>query len=657
MKRLLALLCSLALTLCLVPATAFAAGGNGNIDGGGGGMGQGTSTNFWNPGNDGVRITVVDAESGSAVSSPIDFSNRTQKSSILHFGKVNKLRYLAGTGLSLQSGVAYTCIKPTQSMPTIISSSGQNNIDAIKRYFCSEYACMMVAQAAGVDYERMIAGEYELLIEPISYFTHNGQYYCMTATEAGLYDQLAGGSLRKTMTSLTHKNLPLSMFLEFSDLGISAWGGSTTGTQNNSDIINTLGVGIVWFDEIPPEGEIEAPDVEYRVDTDVITTVTLRTDTDLTPDNPASVTFSILGTSYRVNNIVIPAGDSQKVWVKWHTPSTPQTVTITVSVSGAYTAQDTFVAKIVDLNEHIPPDPVATDTNPSYTLPSLPSETQKLTANWGVWSCYWVPVWVWCDHGEDGGHWVDEGYWEYEYTGYSASISGVMSLMPDDIVPTASGKAMKSGYGVKQDVTATLSTDAPTSHITHPQTAFSVFPEFQYQTYLRLLQRVSSGRSAKFTFQPNDFSTYNRTVHFTPIWFPDSTNYTVFTQVWDTWTPDGMLSINLNDYVSINGSLYDDWYTNREEYLVGIPAHRVFGDCRVCLLRYLSSASARPGARLFYPAGCGGAADQSVVRPGLRTIFALALADIRKVLNRRSAWIQYSSGCCHGDWRDRHGRR
>ena len=53
-------------------------------------------------------------------------------------------------------------------------------------------------------------------------------------------------------------------------------------------------------------------------------------------------------------------------------------------------------------------------------------------------------------------------------------------------------------------------------------------------------------------------------VHFTPIWFPDATNYTVFTQVWDTWTPDGMLSINLNDYVSIDGSLYDDWYTNRE---------------------------------------------------------------------------------------------
>ena len=562
MKRFFAILCSFCLLVCLLPATAFA-DGNGNIDGGGGSMGNGTSTNFWSPGNDGIRVSVVDTESGATVSTSVDFSNRTQNN-VVYFGKVNKLQYLAGASLTPQSGASYKYITPAQAMPTIVNSKGQNNIDAIKRYFCSEYACRMVADATGVDYEQMIAGDYKLLIEPIAYFTHNGQYYCMTATEAGLYDQKAGGTLRKTMTSLTHKNLPLAMFLEFSDLGISAWGGSTNKTQNNSDIISTLGVGIVWFDEIPPEGDIEISDVEYRVNTDVITAVTLRSDTDLTPDNPATATFHILGTTYRVNDVVIPAGDSQVIWVKWHTPSTPQTITITVSASGAYTAQDTFVAEIVDLNEHIPPDPTATDTNPSYTVPSLPSKPQKLTANWGVWSCYWKPVWVWCDHGKNGGHWVDEGYWEYEYTGYSASIGGTMALAPDDIVPTASGKDMKSGYSVKQDVTATLSTDAPISHITHPQTAFSVFPEFQYETYLRLLQRMSSGRSAKFTFRPNEFSTYSRTVHFTPLWFPDSTDYTVYTQVWDTWTPDGMLSINLNDYVSINGSLYDDWYTNRE---------------------------------------------------------------------------------------------
>lgn len=569
MKRLFAVLCSLTLLLCLFPMTALAEG-SGNMDGGGGGMGQGTSSNKWTPGNDGVRITVVNAQNGAAVSSPLDFSNRSQSGSVLHFGKTNKLQYRAGTDLSLQSGIAYSCIKPNNPLPTIVNNTGLSNIEAIKRYFCSEYACKMVAQYAGVDYEAMIAGQYKLLVEPIAYFTHNSRYYCMTATEAGLYDQLSGGTLRKTMPSLTHKNLPLSMFLEYSDLGISAWGGSTTGKQSNADIISSLGVGIVWFTDIPkqPEGDIEAPDVEYRTDTDVITAVTLTTNQDLTPDNPAMVTFNINGTSYRIQDIVIPNGDSQVVWVKWHTPSTAQTITITVSVSGAYTAKDTFVAKIVDLSEHIPPDPLATDRYPGYTVPSLPVNPQKHTANWGVWSCYWVPVWVWCDHSTEddpgAGHWVDEGYWKFEYTGYSASINGTMSLMPDDIVPTAAGKTMKSGYGVKTDVTATLSTNAPVSHITYPQIAFSVFPEFQYKTYLRLLKRASGGLSARFTFRENEFSTYNRTVHFTPLWFPDATNYTVYTQVWDTWTPDGMLSVNLNDYVSIQGSLYDDWYTNRE---------------------------------------------------------------------------------------------
>lgn len=207
------------------------------------------------------------------------------------------------------------------------------------------------------------------------------------------------------MVSLTHQNLPLAMFLETSDLGFTAWGGSKTGKQSNGDIINFLGVGIVRFKELPPvNGEIDAPDVEYRVDTDVITAVTLTTNRDLTPDNPASVTFYIGGRSYRVNNIVIPGGDSQVVWVKWHAPSTPQLMNIQVSVSGAYTANTDFTAKIVVLDELIPPDPLATDTNPGYSIPPLPSNPQKTTANWGIWICYWVSVWVWCDHAR--GRWT-----------------------------------------------------------------------------------------------------------------------------------------------------------------------------------------------------------------------------------------------------------
>ena len=545
-------------------------------------MGHGTSSNFWNSGNDGVRITVVDASSGTAVSSPLDFSNRTQKTSLLHFGKVNKLQYLGGTGLSLQSGVAYSCIRPAQSMPTIVSSKGQSNIEAIKRYFCSEYACMMVAQAAGVDYERMIAGEYKLLIEPIAYFTHNGQYYCMTATEAALYDQKSGGALRKTMTSLTHKNLPLSMFLEFSDLGLPAWTGSTTSKQSNADIISSLGVGIVWFDEAPPEGDIEAPDVEYRVDTDVVTTVTISGGQS-NPDHPVSVTFSILGRNYTVNNVYYPEDGQQLVWVKWHTPYTEQYITINVSVSGGGSAsKGTITANIVDLDRNPPPNPVADDRNDSYNAGNaiIPANPQKTSASWSVWRPWWKEKWVWhsdwkwktgshteeckedCEssHGywEDEGEYVDEGWWEFSLDRYSASLSATMDLTTDAKSPTATATTIKSGYGVNISVNASAST-GQSSATTPPQTAVSYFPEFYYKTYWRLLDRTRSGYHAGFEFRNNHYSTYNRRTHFTPVWMPNGT-YTVYTYLLDCWTPDGMLSVNLTDSVQISGDLWDDWH-------------------------------------------------------------------------------------------------
>ncbi len=569
MKRLLAIFLCL-LMVSMVPVSVYAVG-EGNIDTGSGGMGEGNDSNKWSPGNDGVRITIIDAETEDPVSIPVDFSRRSQANGILHFGKISKVQYRSGQAL-FPSSEEYECYTVANEMPIIISSNslGQSKIEAIKRYFCSEYTLKRIADVTDFDDDRLIGGKYKLLIEPLAYFLYNGNMYCMSATEAAMYDQLANGGLRSKMVSLTHQNLPLAMFLETSDLGFTAWSGPKSGRQSNADIINYLGLGIVRFKELPPtQGEIDAPDVEYRVDTDVITSVTLRTNRDLTPDNPASVTFHIDGRTYTVNNIVIPAGDSQVVWVKWHTPSTPTTLSIRVSVSGAYTAEDTLKAKIVDLNGKIPPDPLATDTNPGYTVPPLPSNPQKTTANWGVWSCYWVPDWEWCSHGtdEDGneiGHWVDEGYWEFEYTGYSASLSGSMSLMPDDIVPTANGKTIKSGYGVKTEVSTILSTSAPSSHYTYTQTAISTFPEFNYKTYSRLLERITGGRNAKFRFQANEFSITNRNVHFLPVWYPDGKRFTIYAQVWDTWTPDGMLSVNVSDYVSIEGSLFNDWYTSRE---------------------------------------------------------------------------------------------
>jgi hypothetical protein len=572
MKRFLEIIISLSLMLCIVsPLTAYAdTGGSGNVDGGGGGMGDGTSANSWTPGNEGVRVTVVRASDHAIVTTPIDLTNKAPSSLIYNFGKVSKLQYSGGRSLSPVKG-GYTCIDPPQSLPRIISTDGGNNIEAIKRYFCSEYLVKLIANHTGMSYDVLINGEYKLLIEPIAYYKFQGVMIATTATEAAMYDEQVSGLLRSKMVSLSHKNLPLAMFLEVADLGYPAWSGSRSKSASNADIKSSLGIGIVRFKEAPTESpEVAANNYEYRVNTEVITSV-MVSGGQSDPDHPVSVTFQIGGRSMRVNNIYYPEGDSQIAWVRWTTPSTPQTMTIPVTVSGGGSVgKATITANIVDLDKNPPPNPVADDRNDSYTRPSVPSKAQKTSASWSIWRPWWQEHWVWHSdwnwysdgkgggHWEDDGKWVDEGWWEFALNRYQASLSGNMNIKPDDKSPTASGKTMKSGYGINQTVTANVSTNQ-SSAVTDAQNAVTYFPEFQYKAFWRLLERTSRGYSSQFEFKKNEFSTYNRRTHFTPIWMPDG-SYTPYTWLIDCWTPAGMLSMNLTDSITIRGDLWMDWH-------------------------------------------------------------------------------------------------
>lgn len=560
MKRIFAFFLSILLILGICPMSALAdTGGSGNVDGGGGSMGQGTSQNSWNPGMDGVRVTVIYSETQKPASASIDLTSKTPAIKI-HFGKVSKIQYRDGSSISPTTS-SYVYYNPAITMPRIISTgSSKASIEAIKKYFCDEIIVRYIAELTGISYDDLITGKYKLLLEPIAYFKHNGVMYAMTAHEAALYDNQTGGALRRTMTSLTHKNLPLAMYLEYSDLGFAAYSGPTNKTCSNDTIIAYLGMGIVRFEEQPPEQpEPTDYDYEYRVDTDVITPVTLYAGSEINPDGPATVTFTIKGSTYRMSNIVIPEGDSQLAWVKWHTPSEPQDITITVRTNRGALSQTTIKAKVVDLSGNDPPDPKATDTAGSWRPSSVPSREEKSYAAWSVWWAQWHPYWVWHSTGDGDGYWVDEGWYDFFRDNYSASMTATTRIEPDEKVPTAAGNTMKSGYGVSNTVTATVSTSAPMSHYTYGQTAVSYFPEFNYTTYWRLLDRLSSGRTARFQFAENIYSTYKQRVHFSPVWFPDG-SYTVNTHVMDIWTPAGMLCANLTDSVTISGSLYDDWH-------------------------------------------------------------------------------------------------
>lgn len=553
MKRLLSFLLAVILTVSLA-LPAFAA--DSNLDGGGGGMGSGSKQNSWTPGRDGVRITIIRDSDNTPVSTPVDFANGSNSDIAVHFGAVSKISYRS-SGLSPHNG-KYHSIKPNTAMPRIISSNGSNNIAAIRSYFCREGTIKDIATATGFDYDTLISGNYKILLEPIAYFKYGGVMFAMTATEAALYNKQTANGLRSKMVSLSHKNLPLSMFLETADLGFPAWGGSKTQAQTDDTIIANLGMGIIRFSEPDPEPPKES-NVTYRCDTEVITAVTLSTSSQKTPDNPAYARFSINGRTYSHTDIYIPEDGSQLAWVKWRTPKEPGIINITVT-SNCTVSSNEIIAEIVDLDRNPPPDPQANDRNDSYRIPTKPSKPNVTSLTWGEWDCWWHEYWVWHSGDEDdSGYWCDHGWWEYAWLSYSASLTATMQTKPDEKSPTASGKQMKSGYGLNANVSAQVRSSAPSSHITGMQNVVTYFPEFEYATYWRLLKRLNTGLSSTFEFQKNKYSTYNRPAHFSPVWFPDG-RYTTYAECLDAWTPAGMMQINLTDDITIRGSLFDDWH-------------------------------------------------------------------------------------------------
>lgn len=557
MKKFIRIIAAAMAAFFCLQIVAFAEG-DPNIDNGGGGLKDGSSENFWNPGNDGVRVTIVDAETGAVKSASIDYTNTNASDIALHFGKVSKAEYVGGTALSATTS-SYTFINPTEPLPTIISDGSGASIEEIRSYFTDEQVVKRIAEHTRIEFDDLTNGDYKLMVEPIMYITFNGIRTAMTATEAALYNMQTGGEMINKMGPLSHKNLPLAMFLEKDDLGYTAWTGSKNSYMTDSDIIQYLGVGIVSFKEPEEEVEVAASDYEYRVDTDVYTSITV-TGGEHTPDNPVTVRFYIKNKVYTVGNIVYPKGASQLVWCKWHTPNTEQTVNIKITVTGGASASKTNItANIVDLNKNPPPDPTADDRNDSFRAVSVPNREQRTSAAWSVWSAYWQPKWVWQSRWRwtgkrwvDRGSWVDKGEWKFRSNSYSVSMSANMQITCDEKNPTNVGRTMKSGYGINETVTASISGNGQHTEL---QNAVAYFPEFYYKTYWRLLEYTNGA----LEFRKNKYSTYNNRTHFTPLWYPDG-NYKVYTWAIDCWTPAGMLSANLTDSLTIKGNVFDDWH-------------------------------------------------------------------------------------------------
>ncbi len=582
-----------------------------NMDGGGSGGGtqNGTSENFYSSGDDGIRFTVIDVKTGmrAAGTRTIDYARKDKSGkAVLHFGKHSKLEYMGVAGYSQpltfsQSRDDYIVDSSNKQvafcvdeMPTIVSSSaGNSDIEEIKNYFNNEDRLRKIASRVGMTYEHMINGNYKLIIEPIIYLTFNSMYMAMTAHEAAKLDMslngtsTTGGELRAKFVSFTHKNLPLSIFLRSKELGIKRWTGSKTERVNNGQILEYLGIGILSFE---PDLEVDVGDNSYvyRPNTDVVTAVDISVDNvgdGATSDNPITVQFNgeMIATT-TVTGVVIPAGGSRPVWIKWRTPDVKELTTskIYVNITGGSSTASSAVIDITvkPIVEKEPSNPTADDKRKSTwsddTIPTFPKllelknyATPKKTASWHTYTCTKRSVWTGDYESDWEGNYILDSMGNripiystvYDFTtnNYTASLhSTTANIIPDSITKATNpnNNYIKSGYGIELKVNSAMVGNSDVSGI---QNAVVYFPEFKYGTYRRIGKLPGAGLNGIIEFPVNLYSLHKSRVHFLPIWFPDK-EYKVYIETLDAWTPGGMLCDYTTASITVQGSLWDDWH-------------------------------------------------------------------------------------------------
>lgn len=275
-RKLLSLVLSASLAIPLsLPALA---GGDPNADHGGNENLQDEEWDGWgvdynHP--EGVRVTIVDADSGEPKSKSIDLTN-LNPTVTKHYNYQNKYNYKQGYSLS-SSLSTYRKITPTDygcsELPIIVGGS----LSEIKSYFTNFSILKRIATKLGfscVEYDaskyntdstyranfenekNVMYGDYKFMIEPVVYLHHHNTYYALTATEAALLDKQQSGTLKTNIGNVTHYNVPNALYLAEDMCGYYA-GYKTLPSGNrytNEQIIANLGISFVSFydDTTPP---------------------------------------------------------------------------------------------------------------------------------------------------------------------------------------------------------------------------------------------------------------------------------------------------------------------------------------------------------------------------------------------------------------------
>lgn len=283
--------------------------------------------------------------------------------------------------------------------------------------------------------------------------------------------------------------------------------------------------------------------------------------------NPLSVTLTARKDgstviSTQTKTVICPANESNLVWFPVDIPSSGYSAgnvqfTFSVSVPSGYvdpnmtnnTSSKTVTASVLPQRQVPDPD-FQLEAPSSFTY----SKYQNNTANTRTWS-----VWEW------NGSFVKRTY--------DASLTTKAALSPDATAGWSKYNntnqlwTTRSGYGFNTAVTVSLS-GVPTDMFAGHAKVNAYYPEFGYtsaqdkSSMLRMESENTGGYTAEFTFASNTDTISKNKMHVTPVWFPDGA-YSVKYEVYDVWTPSGVLTAGTYAIINIEGSMYDDYYTQR----------------------------------------------------------------------------------------------
>ena len=289
---------------------------------------------------------------------------------------------------------------------------------------------------------------------------------------------------------------------------------------------------------------------------------------DFTPDVPLTVTMTATrngGTVFDTQTItaICPAGESNLVWFSVDIPETGYTsanvsfkftVSTPADIGDANTVNDvsTKTAATMVLPDRSTPDPSFELEAPSDFLGNVYKTKNMASRSWSVW--------------EWNGGFVKKNY--------SVRLDVSATLTPDATAVWSEYNSAKrqwttrSGYGLNTELEASLS-GIPSDMWVGNAKVNAYYSEFNYSTSTdksdmldRTRESGTSTYSATFEFNPDADSISGGRMHKTPIWYPDG-DYSVKYYVYDLWTPAGMLTGYTYATIGIEGSLYDDYYTQR----------------------------------------------------------------------------------------------